>query len=184
MDLSGWKAALIGALAIGALSTFGDFFWANWITQHRQVYGITHGAVLFFSLGLVLGIVAHRPMFGGVAGVMIGAAAAGSFYVLRPAIGRWTMVVCYVGAWVGLSALHAWLSGKSFGASAILRGAVAAALSGAAFYLASGVWRPFSPQGWDYLTHFAAWTLAYFPGFAALLVGRAAAAAVLGRVPG
>lgn len=173
MQTNGLKAALIGAASIGALSTFGDFFWANWIGQHRQIYGIAHGAILFFSFGFFLGLAAKRPLVGGLAGVLIGAAAAGSFYLLRPVTGRWTMVVCYVGAWIGLSILHAWLSGKPVGSSsAISRGALAGALSGAAFYLASGVWRPFDPQGWDYLVHFGAWTLAYFPGFAALLVAR------------
>jgi hypothetical protein len=31
---------------------------------------------------------------------------------------------------------------------------------------------PVDPQGWDYAVHFAAWTFAYFPGFAALLMAR------------
>jgi hypothetical protein len=42
--------------------------------------------------------------------------------------------------------------------------------SGVAFYAISGIWRPFDPVGWDYAVHAAAWTLAYLPGFAALLV--------------
>jgi hypothetical protein len=38
--------------------------------------------------------------------------------------------------------------------------------------LISGIWRPFNPAGWDYAVHFAAWTAAFFPGFAALFLAR------------
>jgi hypothetical protein len=31
---------------------------------------------------------------------------------------------------------------------------------------------PFNPQGLDYVKHFVYWTLAYLPGFAALLLRR------------
>jgi len=31
---------------------------------------------------------------------------------------------------------------------------------------------PFNPQGLDYVKHFLYWTLAYLPGFAALLLRR------------
>jgi len=173
MRMNGLKAALIGSVAIGALSTIGDFVWANWITEHGRGVGFTHGAILFLCFGLFLGILAKRPIAGALAGVLIGVAATGSFYLLRPVVGRWMMVLAYVGAWVGLSVLHECLSSQRVGTgSAIGRGALAAVASGAAFYLASGVWRPFNPQGWDYLMHFGAWTLAYFPGFAALLVAR------------
>jgi hypothetical protein len=177
MQSNGLKAALIGAVWLGALSTLGDLFWANLTGPHLQIYGIVHGAILFFSIGLVLGVVSKRPLSGGIAGILIGATAAGSFYLLRPAMGRWTMVILYVGAWVGLSAVHARFNAQPAGsAEAITRGALAAVLSGAAFYLASGVWRPFNPVGWDYLTHFFAWTFAYLPGFAALLLGKPRAA--------
>jgi hypothetical protein len=48
----------------------------------------------------------------------------------------------------------------------------AAAGSGLAFYLISGIWRPFDPVGWDYAVHFAAWTIAFLPGFTALATKR------------
>ncbi len=50
------------------------------------------------------------------------------------------------------------------------RGLVAALTSGSAFYFVSGIWIPFNPAGLDYLFHFGAWTLAYTPGFAALML--------------
>jgi len=172
-NLNGVRVTLGGAAAIAAVSTLGDFIWATWIPRHRAAYGLTHGTALFLCVGLFLGTLASKRVAGALGGALIGFAAAGSFYLLRPAMGRWTMVLAYVGAWVGLSVLNECLSSQRVAAGgAVARGALAAVASGAAFYLASGVWRPFNPQGWDYLTHFGAWTLAYFPGFAALLVAR------------
>ena len=51
----------------------------------------------------------------------------------------------------------------------IVRGVLAMIGSGLGFYLISGIWRPFDPQGWDYAVHFLSWTIAYLPGFLALL---------------
>jgi hypothetical protein len=185
MRLDGLREALIGALALAAISTFGDFVWANWVGQHGRAAGLIHGGILFLCFGLFLGAVNRRVIPGGLSGVLIGVAAAGSYYLLRPAFGRWTMVISYIGAWVGLSVLNELLSSRRVGAvGAVSRGALAAAASGAAFYLASGVWRPFDPVGWDYITHFGAWAMAYFPGFAALLVARAQSPVVASQVSG
>ncbi len=54
----------------------------------------------------------------------------------------------------------------------MLRGVIAMIGSGLGFYLISGIWRPFDPQGWDYAVHFLSWTVAYSAGFLALLSGR------------
>ena len=52
---TGIPASLGGAASIAAVSTLGDFLWANWIPGHRPLYGIIHGAVLFLCIGLFLG---------------------------------------------------------------------------------------------------------------------------------
>ena len=169
----GAKTALAGAAALAAVSTFGDFAWATWITQHRMAYGLAHGAILFFCFGLFLGIVTARPVLGALAGLLIGTIAAGTYYLLSPVLGRWAMVLAYVSVWVWLSALMELLSLQRMGVgSAFGRGALAAVTSGVAFYLISGIWRPNNPQGLGYLVHFGAWVFAYFPGLVALLVGR------------
>ena len=49
-------------------------------------------------------------------------------------------------------------------------GNLGAALSGIAFYAISGIWTKPTPGGPDYLRHFGSWTVAFLPGFAALLV--------------
>jgi hypothetical protein len=83
------------------------------------------------------------------------------------------MFVSWIGAWIAVGLLNEHLQHGLLNArSALARGTLAAISSGIVFYLISGIWRPFDPQGWDYLTHFGAWILAYLPGFTALLVRR------------
>jgi hypothetical protein len=173
---SGVQQAIGGASAIAAVSTLGDFIWATWIPEHLPLYGLAHGTLLFLSIGLFLGTVSNRPGLGAGAGALIGGLAVGSFYLLAPIAGYSIMFAVWIGVWVPLGMLNEFLRHQSPEIRiALARGAVAAATSGAAFYLISGIWFPFNPQGWDYLTHFAGWTTAYLPGFAALLVIRRAA---------
>jgi hypothetical protein len=165
----GFRTALIGSLVMAAISTLGDFIWATWITEHRGIYGITHGILLFLVAGLVLGVPAGRPAAGAAAGALVGALAAASFYLLAPALGYSAMYVSWVGLWVALAVAHARLRARAARTSEMLtRGATAAVGSGLAFYAISGIWRPFDPNGWDYAVHFGAWTIAFLPGFAAL----------------
>jgi len=63
-------ATLTGALTIAAVSTVGDFVWATWITRHRAIFGLTHGALLFLAIGLFLGVLARRP--GQESGIRVG----------------------------------------------------------------------------------------------------------------
>jgi hypothetical protein len=170
---SGIAASITGALVIAAVSTFGDFIWATWIPRHRPIYGLTHGTLLFFSIGLYLGFVAKRPVAGAIIGALQGALAAGSFYVLAPATGFPVMFIIWFAVWVAVGSLNEWLNRRSpVSRAAIGRGLVAAAGFGVVFYLISGIWFPFDPKGWDYLVHFAGWTAAYLVGLGALLVNK------------
>ena len=168
--MSGVRPVIAGSLALAALSTLADFVWATWLPEHRTVYGLIHGTVLFLALGLVLGVVAGRPLQGAIGGAAIGILGAALFYVISPFIGFSAMVIAWFGIWFGLAALYGWLQGAMRGF--VTRGAIAAVASGLAFYLISGIWRPFNPQGLDYAVHFAAWTFAFLPGFAALMLAR------------
>jgi hypothetical protein len=179
----GLAEAITGSLAIAALSTAADFIWATWITSHRALYGFIHGSLLFLVIGLMLGRVAGRAAAGAIAGTCAGALAAGLYYVLAPLLGFSAMVVAWMAVWLGLAAVYSRLDARrtdpsrrhdsrvSLGAI-VARGLIAAVASGLAFYSISGIWRPFNPQGVDYVVHFVAWTFAYFPGFAALLLTR------------
>ena len=179
-----FMSALAGAVLLGALMTFGDFVWANWRVRHLMLYGILHGMAIFLAIGLFLGARTGAPLLGGIAGVVAGAAAAGSFYLLRPLMG-YSAMFAVVGARLDRAGVHQPLAddardltatrrGSAASVGVMLtdglgRGVVAALASGAAFYAVSGMWFPFNPAGWDYAVHFASWTVAFLPGFAALL---------------
>ena len=49
--------AVGGGLVMAAVSTLGDFLWANWLPHHRPIYGLAHGTLLllvFQVQGLIL----------------------------------------------------------------------------------------------------------------------------------
>ena len=171
--------ALGGALLLALLSTAGDFVWANWRVRHLAFYGVIHGVGMFLATGWYLGWLAGRPAAGAIAGIIVGAAGAGSFYLLAPLLGYAAMFVSWILVWVALGIIMPLLrSGKQQGlvtggvAPILMRGVIAAVASGAAFYAVSGMWFPFNPStAADYTEHFGRWTFAFLPGFAALLVG-------------
>lgn len=170
---NGIREAVVGALAIAGVSTLGDFIWAAAIPRHMARYGLTHGALLFLCVGLYLGILVRRPGLGAAGGALIGLLAAGSFYVLAPIAGYSAMFFAWFGVWIALAFLNGRVLRHQAGpGETFARGIAAAVLSGAAFYAVSGIWFPFRPLGWDYAVHFASWTVAYLPGFLALLITR------------
>lgn len=159
------RHAIVGAALIAAVSTLGDFVWAGLNLRHRVVYGLAHGAILFLCMGAYFGSLQHKPLRGAMYGAGIGLAAAGSFYVLAPIAGYSVMFFVWAFVWIALAFLVR-------NPPIVARGIVAMIGSGLGFYLISGIWRPFDPEGWDYAVHFLSWTVAYLPGFLALLVRR------------
>jgi len=111
------------------------------------------------------GRVAAGAISGGIAGLLI----AGSFYVLSPVVGFGAMFLVWFAMWIGLAFLDRRLNRRSRLVPVFSRGMIAAVLSAPAFYLVSGIWMPFNPEGWDYLVHFGSWNVAFLPGFGALL---------------
>lgn len=169
--MHGVRTAISCALAIAAVSTFGDFIWATFIPQHRPVYGLTHGTLLLASVGLCLGIAAGRAARGALGGAAVGLLAAGSFYLLAPLAGYSVMFVVWFALWIAFAAFDGRLLRPGSGVAALaVRGLLAAIGSGVAFYAVSGIWFPFRPSGADYVVHFVSWTVAYLPAFLALLV--------------
>lgn len=161
------RDAAIGACLIAGVSTLGDFVWAGLQLRHRIPYGLTHGTLLFLCIGAYFGSIQKKTTTGALYGAAIGAAAAGSFYALAPATGYAVMFVIWAFVWVALAVLVRRVLPKARCSwrDTMLQGLIAMIGSGAGFYLISGIWRPFDPQGWDYAVHFLGWTIAYLPGF-------------------
>jgi hypothetical protein len=163
--------SLLGALALAAVSTFGDFVWATWIPAHRPVFGLAHGFVVGAAIGLFLGIVRGRPVAGLLGGGAVGLASAGGFYALAPLLGYSAMFVLWMALWAAFGLLGGrWLARRHSLRQALGRGALAAVGFGLAFYAISGIWMKFDPKTIDYPRHFACWTIAFLPGFLALLL--------------
>lgn len=164
--------ALIAALVLGAIMTFGDYVWAVLNLRHRMAYGLVHGAVICLAIGTAIGLRERRPAAGITAGPIIGLLAAGGFYVLAPWLRYSAMFPMWMLFWICFALLQAWLRRERGVGAAATRGLVAAMLSGIAFYAISGIWTRPSPGGPDYLRHFLSWAFAFFPGFAALFFRR------------
>jgi len=165
-------AALVGALVTAAVSTLGDYLWANVIPHRIALYGLAHGLVLFLTVGLCLGMPARKPVAGAIGGAVVGLSSAGLFYAIQPIVGYApAMFILFFGLWIELGLLTGRVLQQRDSMRAVLvRSALAAIGSGLGFYAISGIWFPFNPHGWDYAIHFVYWTLAYLPGFTALLL--------------
>jgi hypothetical protein len=166
--------SLVGALLLAALSTLGDYVWARFVPAHRAVFGLAHGTLLLLALGLYLGVLRRRAVTGALGGAAVGLLAAASFYALARALGSGAMFVSWMFLWLGFAWLDAHLRGRVPAREFLVRGLLAAVGSGVAFYAISGIWTNPAPGGPRYAFHFLCWTIAFLPGFAALLAGEAA----------
>ena len=168
------RNAIVGAVVIAAVSTLGDFIWAGLHLRHRIIYGLAHGALLFLCMGAYFGFLRSKTWIGAACGAAIGIGAAGCFYVLAPVAGYSVMFGVWAFVWIALAFLvRRILNDPAARDGFLVRGIIAMIGSGLGFYLISGIWRPFNPEGWDYAVHRLSWTVAYLPGFIALLYTRA-----------
>lgn len=166
------RHAIIAALVLGIASTAGDMLWAGLSLRHLMVYGLVHGAVICLAIGGFVGWRAGRVGAGLAAGPVVGLLAAGLFYMLAPRLGYHAMFPAWMFFWVCFAVLQRGLRREAAWMPALARGVAAALVSGVAFYAISGIWTRPAPGGPNYLYHLAAWTFAFFPGFAALFVER------------
>jgi hypothetical protein len=169
------KFAFISTGIVAAVATLGDWVWARFLSQHLVIAGMVHGALLCLAMGSVLAIPARRVPLGAAAGVAVGVAAAGLFYLLAPILRMGAMLPAWFALWVMLSATTRALGvlPRSW-RETLLRGVLAGLLSGAAFYAVASMWTGWDPARINYAEHFARWAFAFAPGFIALQAPRSA----------
>jgi hypothetical protein len=164
--------AALASLVLAAVMTFGDVFWAAMNLRHRVAYGIAHGAAMCLFIGAAIGWRERRLAAGLLAGPIIGVLAACSFYLLAPWLRLGAMFPAWMFFWICFALLQGQLARDRRLGGDVLRGIAAAILSGIAFYLISGIWTRHDPGGPNYAWNLAAWTFAFFPGFAAFFLNR------------
>jgi hypothetical protein len=148
--------------------------WAGLSLRHRALYGLVHGAEFCLFIGAFVGWRARQIVIGLLAGPVIGVLAAASFYALAPWFRYYAMFPSWMFFWICFAMLQKALQRERTWAEAIGRGLLAATLSAAAFYAISGIWTDPPEGGPNYLYNFGAWSVAFFPGFAALFVSAVA----------
>jgi hypothetical protein len=159
----------VGAAAVLAIAmTAGDMLWAGLSLRHRVGYGLAHGALMCLLIGGFIGWHERHSLVGLAAGPAIGVLAAGLFYVLAPWLRYSAMFPAWMFFWICFALLQKRLAHEPRWGPAIVRGLVAAVVSGVAFYLISGVWTRPPRGGPNYLSHLVAWFVAFVPGFLAL----------------
>ena len=168
--MAGIGVSVGGALLLAAVSTFGDFIWAHFSLEHRPIYGLIHGTLLCSVIGSYLGFLRKRFLRGTLGGAAIGFGAAAGFYGLARFAGMAAMFPLWMALWIGFALLDA---GEAAIKNSLVRGALAAVASGLAFYAISGIWLDGEPGDPNYAINFLSWTVAFFPGFLALLAGPA-----------
>ncbi len=167
----------MSATFLGALSTLGDWIWAEFLRDGAVLPGVIHGLVVFAALALVLGWAAGRP--GAVRFLLLRLPAAGIalsalFYPLAFAVGYLpALIVTWILMWLVLVVFMQRARGEREGRGVTIgRGVVAAVVSGLAFWAISGIWTGGAAASTGYAVRFLFWTLAFLPGFAALLLRR------------
>jgi hypothetical protein len=168
----GLTHAVVAAVLLAAVMTFGDYIWSVFNVRHRVVNGILHGAAMCLVLGTVIGWRARRIPVGAVGGLVIGVVAAASFYALAGWLRYFAMLPAWMLFWILFALLQQRLMRVESIGAALGRGVAAALLSGAAFYAISGIWTNPPPGPPRYGVHFASWAFAFLPGFIALFVGQ------------
>lgn len=175
--ISGFGTAIGAAGFLGALSTLGDWVWVRFIPDGAVVPGVVHGMVIFVALALVLGWAAgsRRATWRLLAALpLAGLLIAALFYPLAYAIGYLqALIVTWALMWLTLAVSQRWASQSREALSrSMARGLVAALGSGLAFWAISGMWTNSGLAAGNYPLRLSLWTLAFVPGFLALIVVR------------
>jgi hypothetical protein len=164
-----------GIFVVAFVSTLGDYVWFEVGIGHRPANGILHGALLLTAVGSVLGATAGRVARGLPLGAGAGVMGALAYYALTPVTGSTGAMVAAWGAlWVVLALVDGRLLDRTRWPVTVDlgRGVLAALVGGLAFFLlVDTLWgHPVGSR--NYLVQFVAWTAAWAPGLAAIVLTR------------
>ena len=133
---------LVGILGVALVATLGDYTWYTLHVRHSMIAGIVHGALLLTAVGAVLGLEAGRLLRGLPIGALAGVGGALTYYLLVALVDGRTYGSAIPASWVALWLILAVLDGRWLRAphrrpwrEMAIRGALAAVLSGIAFFL-------------------------------------------------
>jgi hypothetical protein len=169
-----------GILGTALVATLADYTWYTLHLRHSMVTGIIHGAVLLTAVGAALGLHAGRVLKGLPIGALSGVGGALTYYLLVALVDRRTYGAAIPASWAALWLIVAVLDGRWLRAPErrpwrviAVRGALAAVLSGAAFFVVMNtLWGHPPATGRNYFVQFGAWAVAWAPGLLALTLGR------------
>ena len=175
---------VVGILGVALVATLADYTWYTLGVRHSMTTGIIHGAVLLTAVGAVLGLDAGRVVKGLPIGALAGVGGALTYYLLIALVDRRTYGSAIPASWVALWLIVAVLDGRWLRAperrpwrAIAIRGALAAVLSGVAFFMVMNtLWGRPPATGRNYAVQFAAWVVAWAPGLLALTLGRSSSA--------
>jgi hypothetical protein len=171
---------VVGIVGVALVATLADYTWYTLHVRHSMVTGLIHGAVLLTAVGAVLGLDAGRVLKGLPIGALAGIGGALTYYLLIALVDRRTYGSAIPASWVALWLIVAVLDGRWLRAperrpwrEIAIRGVLAAALSGVAFFLVMNtLWGRPPATGRNYGVQFTAWVVAWAPGLLALTLGR------------
>ena len=163
--------AVVSAIALGVISTLGDYIWAVMHLRHRMTSGLVHGAVICLCIGAAIGI--REGRLGSSRRVRPGHRRPGGRTVLPAgAVGPLRRDVSGVDVLLDLLRRAAVeLAGRSRRSALPSRAASprpSCPARRSTRSRASGRGR--RPGGPDYVRNLWSWTVAFFPGFLALFL--------------
>jgi hypothetical protein len=162
---------ITGIFIVAAVATAGDYVWYEFGVRSRMIAGILHGALLLMAVGGALGWPARRVVVGLQMGAVAGVIGALTYYASQASLGQSAMIVAWATVWIvlGLGEGRVLQQPRRSWTASVVRGVIAAVLSGVTFYaVSSGLWGRPPAGGRNYLLQYGRWLAAWAPGILAI----------------